>query len=176
MTRRATSQLLAVVSVTALAGGLAACGGDDAADAAKEARAKYAGAVNSFCGDIQASASTIEADVRKATANAGTDPKAATDALAGVLSDFSGRINTSLGTLQKAEVPEDYRTFHDGAVSGISRMVGVLDQAAAGIKKGEFEALNDVGTTIDKIEVPDPPKELAEAAPACDKLSAESAE
>lgn len=159
---------LTVVATAAVA--VSGCGGDDAADSAKEAQAKYAGAVDTFCGEILQSGETIQKDVQEAVKGAGTDQQAAFKALGDVLATFSGSINDSVERLDKAEVPEDYKAFHDGAVSGISRMVGVLDQAAAGVRKGELKALDDIGGTIDNIKVPDPPAELAESAPNCDKL------
>lgn len=161
----------------ALAAGLvlviAGCGGDDGGGAGdgEDARRAYASAVNGFCSEVASSVERVQGDLEMATKDVGTDVDAAAKAVGGALTGFATDIQTSVKGLQGAEVPDEYRAFHDRAVGGLTKVVTALMGAGDRAAEGDVTALAQLGSTLNDIEVPDPPAELRRAAPACQELS-----
>jgi hypothetical protein len=161
-------------AVAAVAVVLAGCGGSgeqEARDRAVEERMRYGQAVNGFCRDVSASVDRVQQDLSGAQGRAGDDVEAAAKAVGTALQDFARSIGRAVDELRGAPVPAQYRGFHDRAVGGLGRVVGALEQAGTRAEQGDLQGLAQLGTTLDDIEVPDPPADLRRAAPACQDLS-----
>jgi hypothetical protein len=161
----------AVLAALVLAGCGGSDGGGDAAEREPDAKAQYAQAVDGFCSDVSASVDRVQTQLSQAQTSVGDDPEKAAEAVGTALTAFAGDIERAVGELRGAEVPADYRRFHDRAVGGLGEVATALDRAGAEASDGDVGALASLGSTLQGIEVPEPPAELRRRAPACQELS-----
>ena len=176
-TRAATLVLGAAASV-----GLVACGGDDGGGGKED----YQSSLNTFCGNLITKQKSLESDVQSAAGGAGSNPGKAAKALADVLSEYGGTLKSELATLDKADVPGDYKDFDDKLSKGITQVSEIATSTAekldkidlSGVAKGDTSglsklqaALTDLSKQSNPLADLKAPKELQENAPKCDQLS-----
>lgn len=168
MTRRLPRRrTAAALSCVALAGGLGACGGGDDGGSKKD----YQAALNTFCKSVEDGSKKVQTDAVAVQGTAAKDPKAAIKKIGGVLGTFATTIDGALTKLKSADVPSDYKSFNDGAVKGVTELVTKVQAAAKAAGTGDIQAVTSLGTTLGNIKLPDLPKELADKAPSCSRIS-----
>jgi hypothetical protein len=163
-TRRGSAVALSCV---ALAGGLTACGGGDDGGSKKD----YQSALDTFCKSVETGSKKVQTDAVAVQGTASQDPKAAIKKIGGVLGNFATTIDGALTKLKSADVPSDYKDFNDGAVKGVTELVTKVQAAAKAAGTGDIKAVTSLGTTLGDIKLPDLPKELADKAPSCSRIS-----
>lgn len=175
--------------------GLVACGGGDD-DPGKGSAAGYEKALNGFCGGLAESRTTLEKELREATADASTNPEKATGALASVFRKYSETLKSELNTLADAEAPREYAMFSRDLDSGVERTSTILEDIAdkvedvdlsgarsgdtAGVQRAITELQAAVSGAKEAEEalsgIRNPPAALARAAPACEQFGTPSAD
>jgi len=180
---RARARTASLVLAATASIGLVACGDDDGGGDSKK---DYQSSLNTFCANLITKQKSLESDVQKAAGGAGSDPGKAAKALAGVLSEYGGTLKSELATLDKAEVPGDYKSFDDALSKGITQVSQIATSTAdkieeidlSGVAKGDTSgltklqaALTDLSKQSNPLADLKAPKELQENAPKCDQLS-----
>jgi hypothetical protein len=165
-------RVVAVGLTALLAVGTTACGSgtEEASGGESGAETRYAAAVDRFCREVSSAVTRVQEDLAGVQQREGTGVDAASAAVGGALTGFAQDVDTSLGRLRRAEVPPEYRSFHDGATSGLGRVVTALRDAGTRAQDGDVRAIAQLGTTLEDVRVPDPPPALRERAPSCRAL------
>lgn len=166
--RTATASLAAAAVLA-----LGACGGDDSGEGSKD---DYKSSLNTFCGAVSQSQKDVEAQIQKIQSDpdATKDPQNAIKGFGDALGTFASDLNKALDGLKDTSPPDEYKTFHDGAVKAIGELAGKVDEAATATKKGDVQALSSFGSEVDSIKVPDVPADLKNGVKNCDELSSSS--
>jgi hypothetical protein len=163
-----TRRLGAGLACLALIGGLGACGSSGGSSASKK---DYQAALDSFCKAVETGSNKVQTDASSVQTSAATNPQDAIKKIGGVLSTFATTINTALGKLKSADVPSDYSKFNGQAVKGIGELVTKVKAAADAAATGNAAAVSKLGATLGNIKLPGLPKELADKAPSCSRIS-----
>lgn len=157
----------AALACVALAGGLGACGGGGS----DSSKSDYQAALNQFCKSVETGSNKVQTDASSVQTTAASDPKAAIKKIGTVLGTFATTIDDALTKLKAADVPSDYKDFNQGAVSGVDELVTKVRAAAKAASTGDVQAVTQLGSTLNDIKLPDLPKELADKAPSCSRIS-----
>jgi soluble cytochrome b562 len=165
--RATRTRAAAALTTIALAGGLGACGGGGDDSSKKD----YQSALDSFCKSVESGSNKVQTDASSVQTTASSDPKAAIKKIGTVLGTFATTIDDALTKLKGADVPSDYQDFNDGAVKGVDELVTKVRAAAKAASTGNVQAVTQLGSTLNDIKLPDLPKELADKAPSCSRIS-----
>jgi hypothetical protein len=155
----------AAAAVAALA--IAGCGGGDGGSGGGGDKAAFESATNTFCKSVTTAAQQVQKDATSLQGSAAKDPKKAVQQLSGALEKFASSTSSALDRFRAAKAPSDYADFHDKAVKGFDTVVSKLRDAAKAAKSGNVQAISALGTSLNGISLPDPPKSLKDKAPAC---------
>jgi len=155
----------AIVLTAALAVSGCGGGGDDSTTKG------YYSAINTFCTSVKSAANQVKTDATKLQTNVASDPKKAIKSFATTLDTFANATNAALTKFKSAEVPSKYKNFTTQAVAAFSGVVAKLHTAANGAKTGSVKAVNNLGTDLDSIKLPNLPKDVQKNAKACADIS-----
>jgi soluble cytochrome b562 len=150
--------------------GLGACG---ASDGGGGNTSDYKASLNTFCGSVDQAQKSVQSSIQKIQSDpkSARDPQSAIRGFGTALGGFGTDLHAALDKLKGAKPPEKYAKFHDGAVTAIGQLAGKVDEAAKATKSGNVQALSSFGSDVNKIKVPDVPKDLKQGVPKCDSLS-----
>jgi hypothetical protein len=150
--------------------GVGACGGSDGGGGNT---GNYKASLNTFCGSVDQAQKSVEADIQRIQSDpkSAKDPQSAIKGFGKALGGFGTDLHGALDKLKGANPPEKYAKFHNGAVTAIGQLAGKVDQAAKATQSGNVQALSSFGSDVNKIKVPDVPKDLKQGVPKCDSLS-----
>jgi hypothetical protein len=182
-TLRARARTATLVLGATASLGLVACGDDDGGGGSKK---DYQSSLNTFCGNLITKQKSLQTDVQEAAGGAGTNPGKAAKALADVLAEYGTTLKSELATLDKTDVPGDYKSFDDQLSKGITQVSQIATSTAgklekidlSGVSKGDTSGLTALQTALtDLAKQSNPlkdlkaPKDLQDNAPKCDQLS-----